>query len=201
MTFISSPDGPSDTNPDILKDDARFYETVGKQIRRQRRHRELTQAQLASGLNIRFQQIQKYECGANKVSLYNYLRICAELPCGPASLLGFLNIVEHIAAIPTAIVDANKFYDRLGTELRRMRHKVDLTQTEVGDDIGVRFQQIQKYESGANKINMRRYFNMAGVCGVSPTEALKIAVAAIHNVDRDIIVIGGQSAKRFDRRS
>lgn len=41
---------------------------VGKRLRRRRRLLGLTQQQLADAVGIRFQQIQKYECGANRVS-------------------------------------------------------------------------------------------------------------------------------------
>lgn len=41
---------------------------VGKRLRRRRRLLGLTQQQLAEFVGIRFQQIQKYECGANRVS-------------------------------------------------------------------------------------------------------------------------------------
>ena len=41
---------------------------VGRRLRRRRRLLGLTQQQLASSVGIRFQQIQKYECGANRIS-------------------------------------------------------------------------------------------------------------------------------------
>lgn len=41
---------------------------VGKRLRRRRRLLGLTQQQLAKSIGIRFQQIQKYECGANRVT-------------------------------------------------------------------------------------------------------------------------------------
>lgn len=41
---------------------------VGKRLRRRRRLLGLTQQQLAESVGIRFQQIQKYECGANRIS-------------------------------------------------------------------------------------------------------------------------------------
>ena len=38
---------------------------VGKRLRRRRRLLGMTQQDLASQVGVRFQQIQKYECGAN----------------------------------------------------------------------------------------------------------------------------------------
>jgi transcriptional regulator with XRE-family HTH domain len=41
---------------------------IGKRLRSRRRHLGLTQQQLAVRVGVRFQQIQKYECAANRVS-------------------------------------------------------------------------------------------------------------------------------------
>jgi transcriptional regulator with XRE-family HTH domain len=41
---------------------------VGKRLRRRRRLLGMTQQDLASLVGVRFQQIQKYECGANRVT-------------------------------------------------------------------------------------------------------------------------------------
>jgi len=41
---------------------------LGKRLRRRRRLLGLTQQQLAHSVGVRFQQIQKYECGANRIS-------------------------------------------------------------------------------------------------------------------------------------
>lgn len=49
----------------------------------------------------------------------------------------------------------------LGRKLRRRRRILGLTQKELGARIGVRFQQIQKYECGANRITSSRLFELA----------------------------------------
>ena len=41
---------------------------VGKRLRRRRRLLGLTQQSLAEAIGLRFQQIQKYECGANRIT-------------------------------------------------------------------------------------------------------------------------------------
>jgi transcriptional regulator with XRE-family HTH domain len=41
---------------------------IGKRLRRRRRLLGLTQQQVAGAVGIRFQQVQKYECGANRIS-------------------------------------------------------------------------------------------------------------------------------------
>jgi transcriptional regulator with XRE-family HTH domain len=49
-----------------MSDEIDFH--LGKRMRRRRRLLGLTQQQLANACGVRFQQIQKYECGANRVS-------------------------------------------------------------------------------------------------------------------------------------
>ena len=41
---------------------------LGNRVRRRRRLLGLTQMQLAQKVGVRFQQVQKYECGANRMS-------------------------------------------------------------------------------------------------------------------------------------
>lgn len=58
-----------------------FYTRIGKRIRYRRRVMGLTQADLGSACNppIRFQQIQKYETGANYIDLFKLHAICKVL--------------------------------------------------------------------------------------------------------------------------
>ena len=44
----------------------------------------------------------------------------------------------------------------LGRKLKKRRKQVKKTQTEIGDAVGVTFQQIQKYEKGDNAITTFR---------------------------------------------
>ncbi len=52
---------------------------VGKRLRRRRRLLGLTQQQLADKVGVRFQQIQKYECGANRVSAARLFQLSESL--------------------------------------------------------------------------------------------------------------------------
>ena len=49
----------------------------------------------------------------------------------------------------------------VGQRLRRRRKLLGLTQQQLGDSIGIRFQQVQKYESGANRMSASRLFDLA----------------------------------------
>ena len=57
---------------------------LGKRLRRRRRLLGLTQQQLAGTVGVRFQQIQKYECGANRISAARLWQLseAIEVPVG-----------------------------------------------------------------------------------------------------------------------
>lgn len=82
----------------------------------------------------------------------------------------------------------------VGKRLRRRRRLLGLTQVQLAEAIGIRFQQIQKYECGANRITASRLYELAGALNV-PTSyffdglqqmAVTAAVSAPAN-DRDFI--------------
>jgi transcriptional regulator with XRE-family HTH domain len=49
----------------------------------------------------------------------------------------------------------------IGKRLRARRRLLGLTQQNLAQSVGVRFQQIQKYECGANRISASRLWNLA----------------------------------------
>ena len=51
----------------------------------------------------------------------------------------------------------------LGKRLRRRRRLLGLTQQQLADAVGVRFQQIQKYEKGANRVGAGRLPQIARI--------------------------------------
>jgi transcriptional regulator with XRE-family HTH domain len=60
----------------------------------------------------------------------------------------------------------------VGRLVRALRMARGLSQTELGNQIGVTFQQVQKYESGANRISIGRLTRIARLLGVSVTYLL-----------------------------
>ena len=60
------------------------------------------------------------------------------------------------ARAPDAVIDAH-----IGQKIRRRRRQLGLTQHQLAIACGVRFQQIQKYESGANRIAASRLWKIA----------------------------------------
>ena len=59
---------------------------------------------------------------------------------------------------------------KLGAELRRLRESRKLTQTKVANALNVTFQQIQKYEKGANGMSATRFFQVCIFFKITPTE-------------------------------
>lgn len=49
----------------------------------------------------------------------------------------------------------------VGKRLRQRRRLLGLTQQRLADEVNIRFQQIQKYESGANRISASRLWSLA----------------------------------------
>jgi transcriptional regulator with XRE-family HTH domain len=55
----------------------------------------------------------------------------------------------------------------VGRRIRIQRMTRGLSQTELGEKIGVTFQQVQKYEKGVNRVGAGRLTRIAKVLGVS----------------------------------
>ena len=59
--------------------------------------------------------------------------------------------------------------DRLvGDRIRRRRILMGLTQDQLGESLGISYQQIQKYETGANRVSAGRLYLIAARLDVSP---------------------------------
>ena len=67
----------------------------------------------------------------------------------------------------------------VGTAVRKRRVTLRLTQEEIGEALGVTFQQVQKYEKGTNRISASKLHKLA--------EVMKVPVAffyeGLHQVD------------------
>lgn len=61
---------------------------------------------------------------------------------------------------------ANDIDYHVGKRLRRRRRLLGMTQQQVADSVGIRFQQIQKYECGANRVSAARIFELAEALNV-----------------------------------
>lgn len=60
-----------------------------------------------------------------------------------------------------------------GRLLRQLRRERGLSQTSLGSRVGISFQQIQKYEKGANRISISRLFALCCALDISPLTFVK----------------------------
>jgi transcriptional regulator with XRE-family HTH domain len=112
---------------------------LGKRLRGRRRILGLTQQQLAKVIGVRFQQIQKYECGANRLSAARLWRLaeCLNVPvayffdglCGGPKLAGAEQTCA--ASAPEESMDLVRAFYRLEESPRR--RLLDLAKSLNGD--------------------------------------------------------------------
>lgn len=61
---------------------------------------------------------------------------------------------------------------QIGARIRARRLELDISQTALGDGIGVTFQQIQKYERGVNRVAVSTLLEICKVLDCRPDELL-----------------------------
>ena len=54
----------------------------------------------------------------------------------------------------------------VGKRIRHRRWTLGTTQQQLADHVGIKFQQIQKYETGANRVSASRLWDIASALGV-----------------------------------
>ena len=54
----------------------------------------------------------------------------------------------------------------VGKRIRHRRWMVGMTQQQLADSVGIKFQQIQKYETGMNRVSASRLWDVARTLGV-----------------------------------
>lgn len=54
----------------------------------------------------------------------------------------------------------------VGKRVRQRRWMVGMTQQQLADKVGIKFQQIQKYETGMNRISASRLWDISDALGV-----------------------------------
>ena len=86
---------------------------LGRRLRRRRRLLGLTQQQLAVQVGIRFQQIQKYECGANRISAARLWQLAEALE-SPVSYF-YDGLAEEIERKEAAGANGGEMFSRMET--------------------------------------------------------------------------------------
>lgn len=119
---------------------------LGKRLRRRRRLLGLTQQQLAGACGVRFQQIQKYECGANRISAARLWQLSEALQVPVAYFYDGLSEQERNAAEAKIAEDSGEVLSRKETldlirayyqlDERPRRRLLDLAKSLHGDTEG-----------------------------------------------------------------
>ena len=94
---------------------------VGRNVRIWRMARGLSQAQLGNRLGVTFQQVQKYEIGANRIGTGRLVKIAAILGVPIAALLQGADAAEPSQALLTLISDSRSF--RLADAFAAIKNK------------------------------------------------------------------------------
>lgn len=57
----------------------------------------------------------------------------------------------------------------VGKRIKEIRTIRGLTQSNVADHLGISFQQLQKYETGANRVSASRMFELSKLLNITPS--------------------------------
>ncbi len=89
----------------------------------------------------------------------------------------------------------------IGQRVRALRLQRGLSQTELGQLISVTFQQVQKYEKGANRISAGRLQRMAEVLGVPVAHFFgpPDGTHASNGADHEIVLVHSEGSLRLAR--
>lgn len=77
-----------------------------------------------------------------------------------------LDDTESADAMRGSARRANPMDMHVGSRVRLRRMLLSMSQEKLGEQLGLTFQQVQKYEKGVNRIGASRLFEMAKVLGV-----------------------------------
>jgi transcriptional regulator with XRE-family HTH domain len=89
---------------------------------------------------------------------------------------------------------ADALDQRIGDQVRTRRLLVGMTQEKLGDALGVSFQQVQKYEKGANRISASRLRQIASALDVPVTHFYD----AVDGADGAQVLDGGADGHAAD---
>ena len=90
-----------------------------------------------------------------------------------------------------AISEADRLDVEIGGRLRQARKARGLSQTQLGESIGVTFQQIQKYERGTNRISSSALILLARALQISPLELMGETIEGRKEMDWDLLAAEG----------
>lgn len=71
--------------------------------------------------------------------------------------------------MPSTKSDTDK---EIGQIIRTLRTTAGISQEKLGEELGITFQQIQKYEKGLNRLSVSSFITICKVIGVTPNDVL-----------------------------
>ena len=86
----------------------------------------------------------------------------------------------------------------VGARLRIKRRLLGVSQTELGNALGLTYQQIQKYENGSNRVSASRLYQVASIFGVPIMfffEDMPSEITGPEKFPADALVIDDQTTK------
>jgi transcriptional regulator with XRE-family HTH domain len=89
-----------ETRVDMSSGTRRIDQHIGERIRLRRTELGLTQEQLAEALDVSYQQIQKYETGANRISASRIFEMARRLDVDMSYFFDGLSFGDHAALPP-----------------------------------------------------------------------------------------------------
>jgi len=72
----------------------------------------------------------------------------------------------------------------VGQRVRQRRWMVGMTQQQLGERVGIKFQQIQKYETGTNRISASRLWDISATLGVPVSFFFEGLASEHHDLER-----------------
>ena len=62
----------------------------------------------------------------------------------------------------------------VGSVIRKRRREISMTQQQLAEQVGIKFQQIQKYETGVNRVSASRLWEIAAAMEITPERVREI---------------------------
>jgi transcriptional regulator with XRE-family HTH domain len=79
---------------------------------------------------------------------------------------------KHVPARPASVKSPTDIDREVGTRLRALREEAGMSQTALAERAGITFQQVQKYENGANRVSISRLIQFCEALDVPPSQVL-----------------------------
>lgn len=99
---------------------------IGARVRAMRVSLGLSQEELAKGLQVSLQQVQKYEKGTNRVSGVRILMLAELLQTSPLEILGWKSDIKHAVAFDAETYKLAEAFAGLKPALKSaLRHLID----------------------------------------------------------------------------